>query len=284
VVDRLGASGAFDRPGDEDDEVPGVALIGRPNVGKSSLFNRLLGEERTIVDPRPGTTRDAVDTVVELPGGRVYRFVDTAGLRRRGGRGDPTEYYSTVRTTQALDRAAVALLVIDAAEPISDQDQRLGRQIVDAGRALVLVLNKWDLVDDDRRETVERERDRLLHFLGWAPLVRTSATTGRGVNRLPPAIDAVLAEWHRRVPTAALNTWLTETVAATSPPMQRGRPVRLRYVTQVAVGPPTFRVFATGELRPAYMSYLERRLRESFGFAGTPLHVTVRIRPRWEDR
>ncbi len=282
VVDRL--RDAFDQGAAGEDDVPGVALIGRPNVGKSSLFNRLLGEERTIVDPRPGTTRDAVDTVVELPGGRAYRFVDTAGLRRRAARRDVTEYYATVRTTQALERAAVALLLIDASEPVGEQEQRLARQIIDAGRALVVVLNKWDLVDEERREAIDRERDRLLHFISWAPLVRTSATTGRGVNRLLPAVDAVLVEWHRRVPTSELNTWLSETVAATPPPMQRGHPVRLRYITQVAVGPPTFRVFTTGELLPAYVRYLERRLRESFGFAGSPLVVTPRVRPRWEER
>jgi GTP-binding protein len=284
VFDRLRAAGAFDRPAEDADEVPGVALIGRPNVGKSSLFNRLLGEQRTIVDARPGTTRDAVDTVVELADGRAYRFVDTAGLRRRAGKGDPTEFYATVRTQQALERSAVALLMVDASEPIGDQDQKLARQIIEAGRALVLVLNKWDLMDDDRREDVERERDRLLYFVEWAPLVRTSAKSGRGVDRLLPQVDKVLQEWHRRIPTAALNPWLADAVAASPPPMHRGRPVRLRYITQVASGPPTFRVFTTGEVPDSYVRYLERRLRETFGFTGTPLDVAVRVRPRWEDR
>jgi GTP-binding protein len=285
VVERLAAERAFDREGpDPGEDVPGVALIGRPNVGKSSLFNRLLGEERTIVDPRPGTTRDAVDTVVELPDGRAYRFVDTAGLRRKSRGRDDTEFYATVRTTQALERSSVALLVVDTAEPIGEQEQKLARQIVEAGRGLVLNLNKWDLVDDDRREDVERELDRLLHFVSWAPIVRTSALTGRGVNRLLPAVDNVLAEWGKRIPTAQLNTWLADTVAATQPPLANGRAVRLRYITQVRTGPPTFRVFSTGELSPSYVRYLERRLREAFGFAGTPLHIGVRVRPRWEDR
>ncbi|MDP9406192.1 MAG: ribosome biogenesis GTPase Der, partial [Actinomycetota bacterium] len=284
VVDRLRDTGALDRDAGEPDEVPGVALIGRPNVGKSSLFNRLLGEERTIVDERPGTTRDAVDTVVELDDGRAYRFVDTAGLRRKLRRGASTEYYSTVRTVQALDAASVALLVVDAADEIGEQEQRLARQILDAGRALVVVLNKWDLLDEYRREVVDRERDRLLHFVAWAPLVRTSARTGRGVDRLLPAVDAVLAQWQRRIPTAALNTWLAHAVAATAPPLDAGRPVRVRYAAQVGVAPPTFRLFTTGELPPAYLRYLERRLRKDFGFAGTPLDVAVRVRTRWEDR
>jgi GTP-binding protein len=284
VVQRLQAAGAFDQPAKLDDDIPGVALIGRPNVGKSSLFNRIVGAERAIVDDRPGTTRDAVDTVVELPDGRVYRFVDTAGMRRKKAKRDATEYFSTLRAVHALERAAVALLVIDAHEPISEQEQKLARQIVDAGRALVVVWNKWDLVDEERREWIERERDRLLGHVSFAPVVRTSATSGRGVGRLFPVIDDALEQWTRRIPTAVLNDWLAEVVAATAPPLSEGRAVRLRYITQVAVGPPTFRVFATGAIPPAYRRYLLRRLRERFGFEGTPLDVSIRIRPRWEER
>jgi len=286
-VERLADAGAFDRTAaDVDDQIPGVALIGRPNVGKSSLFNRLLGQERTIVDDRPGTTRDAVDTVVALPDGTAYRFVDTAGLRRRAKarQGEATEYYSIVRTVQALDAASVALLVLDGAEPVGEQEQKLARQVLDAGRALVLVLNKWDLLDEYRREQLERERDRKLSFVSFAPLVRTSAATGRGVDRLLPAIAAALEQWGQRVPTAPLNQWLADVVAANPPPMHAGRSVRLRYMTQVAVGPPRFRLFTTGELTPGYVRYLERRLREVFGFAGTPLDIAVRVRPRWEER
>ena len=283
VVDRLRQSGATQSAVAAVDPAPGVALIGRPNVGKSSLFNRLVGAERTLVDDRPGTTRDAVDTIVELPDGRRYRFVDTAGLRRKARRGDATEYYSTVRTVQALDAAAVALLVIDCSEPVGEQEQRLARQVLDAGRAIVLVLNKWDLLDDYRREVLERELDRLLAFVDFAPLVRTAATTGRGMSKLPDAIDAALEEWERRIPTARLNEWLAEAVAATPPPMHQRRPVKLRYVTQVATGPPTFRIFATAELSSGYMRYLERRLREQFGFIGTPLRLGVRVRPRWGE-
>jgi GTPase len=285
IIDALGAAGAFERPADDpDDDTPSVALIGRPNVGKSSLFNRLLGEERTIVDDRPGTTRDAVDTVIELPDGRAYRFVDTAGLRRKLRHGEPTEYYSTVRTVQALETASVAVLVVDAAEEIGEQEQKLARQILDAGRALVLVLNKWDLVDEYRRERVDKERDRLLHFIAWAPLVRTSAASGRGLDKLLPAVDRVLEEWHRRIATAELNEWLADATAATPPPMHAGRNVRIRYITQVGVAPPTFRVFTTAELSPGYLRYLERRLRESFGFGGSPIDVGFRVRARWEER
>jgi GTPase len=287
AVDRLLDAGAFDRAGEDEDtgeDVPAVALIGRPNVGKSSLFNRLAGEERAIVDDRPGTTRDAVDTIVDLGDGRVYRFVDTAGLRRKARHGDATEYYSTVRAVQALDRAAVALLVLDAAEPLGEQDQRLARQVLDAGRAIVLVLNKWDLLDEYGREQLSRQLDRLLGFVAFASVVRTSALTGRGVNRLLPAIDAAHGQWRQRIPTAELNTWLADTVAATEPPLHAGRAVRLRYITQVSIGPPTFRVFATGEVPPAYLRYLERRLRERFGFEGTPLDIAMRVRPRWEER
>jgi len=284
IVDRLESAKAFDRPADPRDDIPGVALIGRPNVGKSSIFNRLLGEQRTIVDDRPGTTRDAVDTVIELADGRAYRFVDTAGLRRRKSKVDATEYYSTVRTVQALDQAAVALLIIDASEPVGEQEQKLARQILDAGRAIVLVWNKWDLVDEERRERLERERDRLLGFVDFAGVVRTSAVSGRHVDKLLPAVDVALEQWNRRIPTAALNEWLADAVAATAPPLNGGRTVRLRYVTQVAAGPPTFRVFATGQVPAGYLRYLERRLRERWGFRGTPLDVAVRVRPRWEER
>ncbi|MFP5370492.1 MAG: ribosome biogenesis GTPase Der, partial [Actinomycetes bacterium] len=284
VHDRLKAAGAFARKPMPVDDIPAVALIGRPNVGKSSIFNRILGEERTIVDDRPGTTRDAVDTVVELADGRTYRFIDTAGLRRKAKKGDATEYYSTVRTVQALDAASVALLVVDAAEPIGEQEQKLARQVVDAGTALVLVLNKWDLVDEYRREELAREQERLLGFVHWAPLVRTSAVSGRHIDRLFPTIDRALDSWLTRIPTSQLNDWLADAVAATAPPMHNHRPVKLRYATQPAAGPPTVRVFATGEVPPGYLRYLERRLRERFDFTGTPIDLAVKVRPRWEER
>ncbi|MBW3604857.1 MAG: ribosome biogenesis GTPase Der [Actinobacteria bacterium] len=262
------------RPADEIS----VVLLGRPNVGKSSLFNRLAGQQRAIVDERPGTTRDAIDSLVRLHGGGTYRFVDTAGLRRKGRQGDPTEYYSRLRTVDALHRAQVALLVLDAAEPFGEQEQRLGRQVIDAGRGLVMILNKWDIVDEDRREWIDRELDRLLAFTSFAPLLRTSAVTGRGLRNLGPVIDQVHVEWSRRVPTAAVNRWLADAVAATAPPMIRGRAVRLRYATQVEVGPPTFRVFTTGTVPASYLRYLERSLRDEFGFIGTPVRIGIRVR------
>jgi GTP-binding protein len=266
-----------ERPTDET----AVVLLGRPNVGKSSLFNRLAGEQRVIVDDRPGTTRDAIDSVLHLRGGGSYRFIDTAGLRRKGRRGDDTEYYSRMRTVDALHRAQVALLVIDAAEPVGEQEQRLARQVIDAGRGLVLLLNKWDLVDEDRRERIDRELDRLLGFTSFAPLLRTSARTGRGLKTLGPVIDQVHVEWSRRITTGRLNRWLAEAVAATAPPMVRGRTVRLRYATQVDVGPPTFRVFTNATVPDSYVRYLERSLREEYGFIGTPLRIGIRVR---EDR
>ncbi|CAN5901524.1 ribosome biogenesis GTPase Der [soil metagenome] len=286
VVDRMLEMDAFARAAEAVDDIPGIALIGRPNVGKSSLFNRLVGEDRVVVDAAPGTTRDAVDTVVRTADGRAYRFVDTAGLRRKARlrSAEATEYYSSVRAVQALDAASAALLIVDAGEGVGEQEQKLARQILDAGRALVLVLNKWDLVDAEQQDHLDRELDRLLNFVAYAPIVRTSATTGRAVQRLLPAIDGVLGEWTRRVPTSRLNDWLADAVAATPPPMHAGRAVRIRYGTQVSVGPPRFRFFSTGDLEPTYLRYLERRLRESFGFAGTPLDVGVKVRPRWEER
>ena len=291
VVSRLRRAGAFDRPEEDDDEVPGIALIGRPNVGKSSLFNRLVGAERVIVDDVPGTTRDPVDTVLELAPDseddepRRYRFIDTAGLRKKKAHQDSTEFYSAVRTRSTLDRAQVALLLVDAAEPIGEQEQKLAREIIDSGRAVILVLNKWDLVDDDRRAEIERERDRLLAFLGFAPLRRISALTGRSVAKLFGDIDEVLASWTTRVPTATLNQWLADAVAASPPPLGRDhRPVKIRYVTQVAVGPPRFKLFTNQMLEPGYIRYLERRLRERFGFVGSPLRLDVSIRTRWEER
>ena len=280
---RARASGSERAGGDPASEIA-VVLLGRPNVGKSSLFNRLAGEERVIVDERPGTTRDAVDSVLHLRGGGAYRFIDTAGLRRKARHRDATEYYGTVRTVAALDRAGVALLVIDAAEPLGEQDQRLARQIIDAGRGMVLILNKWDAVDEDRRLQLDRELDRLLAFTSFAPLLRTSAHTGRGLRHLGAVIDQVHAQWTRRIQTAQLNTWLADAVAATAPPMQRGRPVRLRYATQVEVAPPTFRVFSNGPVPPSYVRYLERSLRDTYGFVGTPLRIGVRVRERRDRR
>ncbi len=289
VVRRLNRAGAFDRPEEGDDGIPGIALIGRPNVGKSSLFNRLVGEERVIVDSVPGTTRDPVDTLLEFEGddgsSRMYRFIDTAGLRKKKAKLDTTEFYSTVRTRKSLDRASVALLLLDAGEVIGEQEQKLAREIIDSGRAVVLVQNKWDLVDDYRRERIAKERDRLLQFLDFAPMRRISALSGRGVAKLFTDIDQVLDAWNLRIPTGQLNQWLADAVAATPPPLgQNHRPVRIRYVTQVSSQPPRFKLFTNQRLETGYLRYLERRLRERFDFTGTPLRLEVTVRTQWEDR
>ncbi|HUG87007.1 MAG TPA: ribosome biogenesis GTPase Der [Euzebya sp.] len=289
VMSRLNASGAFARPVEEDDGIPGIALIGRPNVGKSSLFNRLVGQDRVIVDDVPGTTRDPIDTLLEFTADdgtqRMYRFIDTAGLRKKKSRLDTTEFYSTVRSRKTLERSSVALLLLDAADTIGEQEQKLAREIIDAGRAVVLVQNKWDLVDEDRRERVAKERDRLLAFLNFAPMRRISALSGRGVAKLFSDIDTVLAAWNRRITTGQLNQWLADAVSATPPPLGANhRPVRIKYVTQVSAQPPRFKLFTNQRLEPAYLRYLERRLRERFDFTGSPVRLEVSIRTSWEDR
>jgi GTPase len=256
-----------------------VALVGRQNVGKSSLLNRLTGDERAVVDPVGGTTIDPVDSLVQLDN-ETWRFVDTAGLRRRVKEASGTEYYASLRTSAAIDAAEVAVVLLDASEPISEQDQRVIGAVVEAGRALVLAFNKWDLLDDDRRAQLDREVDRELQRVRWAQRVNISARTGRGVERLAPALRTALASWEQRIPTARLNAWLGDVVAATPPPVRGGRQPRILFATQAGVGPPRFVLFATGQLEPGYRRFLERRLREEFGFVGTPIDVSVRLRER----
>ncbi len=256
-----------------------VALVGRPNVGKSSLLNRLVGEERSVVDPVAGTTVDPVDSLVTL-GDEVWRFVDTAGLRRRVSHASGAEYYASLRTTSAIDAAEVAIVLIEASEPISEQDQRVISAVVDAGRALVLALNKWDLLDEDRRLLLDREIERDLARVQWAARINVSALTGRGVARVAPALRAALVSWEQRIPTGRLNAWLTDVVAATPPPSRGGRAVRVLFATQADTRPPRFVVFSTGFLEAGYRRFLERRLREDFGFAGSPIEVSVRVREK----
>jgi GTPase len=256
-----------------------VALIGRPNVGKSSLLNRLTGDDRAVVDPVPGTTIDPVDSLVAL-NGDIWRFVDTAGLRRRVRQAAGMEYYASLRTASAIEAAEVAIVVLDAGEPLSEQDQRVVAGVVDAGRALVIAFNKWDLVDDDRRYQLEREVDRELGRVRWALRVNVSARTGRGIDKLAPALRTSLASWDRRISTGRLNTWLIAIVAATPPPARGGRAPRVLFATQADTRPPRFVVFATGFLEAGYRRFLERRLREDFDFVGTPIQVVVRVRER----
>jgi GTP-binding protein len=254
-----------------------VAIVGRPNVGKSTLFNRLVGEERAVVHDAPGTTRDTIDTVVETEDGWL-RFVDTAGMRRKSRIDEGTEYYSLVRALQAIDRADAALLVIDATEGVTHQDQRLAERIDASGCATVVVLNKWDvLAPDDRDDVLAEVADRLA-FLSYAPVLKTSALTGRNVTRLLPALFQARHEYHRRVPTRALNEVLQAAQQAHPPPAERGHRPRILYATQGATDPPTFTLFTTRELPPGYLRYLERKIREAFSIGPTPIKLRVRRR------
>ena len=254
-----------------------VAIVGRPNVGKSTLFNRLVGEERAVVHDSPGTTRDTIDTVVETEDGWL-RFVDTAGMRRKSRIDETTEYYSLVRALQAIDRADAALLVIDATEGVTHQDQRLAERIDASGCATVVVLNKWDVLDPDGRDTVLAEVADRLAFLSYAPVLKTSALTGRNVTRLLPALFQARDEYHRRVPTRALNEVLQAAQQAQPPPAERGHRPRILYATQGATDPPTFTLFTTRELPASYMRYLERKIREAFSIGPTPIKLRVRRR------
>jgi GTPase len=269
-------------PAERFDEEAGprrVALLGRPNVGKSSLLNRLLGEERVLVDSVAGTTRDPVDSLVEV-GGETWRFVDTAGLRRRVAHASGAEYYSSLRTQAALELAEVAVVLLDAGEVLSEQDQRVISMVIDAGRALVLAFNKWDLVDEDRRGQLDKEIDRDLARVVWAPRVNVSALSGRAVDKLAPAMRTALAGWETRVPTAKLNSWISDLVAQTPPPVRGGKQPKVLFATQAGTRPPRFVLFTSGFLEPGYRRFIERRLREDFGFAGTPVEVSVRVREK----
>ena len=264
--------GATSDDGDADEKVPGVAIVGRPNVGKSTLFNRLIGEERSVVHDMPGTTRDTVDTVVETASGRL-RFLDTAGMRRKAKIDEGTEYYSLVRALQAIDEADVAILVIDATDGVTAQDQRLAERIDAAGSPVVILLNKWETLDAERRQDVLFQVGDKLHFLATSPVLKGSALTGKGVHRLLPAIDDAIEAYHRRVPTRELNQVLQAAQAAHPSPTGR-----VLYATQGAIDPPTFTLFANRDLPPTYLRYLERKIREHFGFGNTPLKVRVRRR------
>lgn len=256
-----------------------VALVGKPNVGKSSLTNRLSGTQRSVVHDVAGTTVDPVDSLIELDG-RVWRFVDTAGLRRKVGQASGHEFYASVRTHGAIDAAEVVIVLIDASEPLSEQDQRILSMVIEAGRALVLAFNKWDLVDEDRRYLLDREIDLQLGQVQWAPRVNISAMTGRAVQKLVPAMETALASWDSRISTGQLNNWLKEVVAATPPPVRGGKLPRILFATQATARPPTFVLFTTGFLEAGYRRFLERKLRETFGFEGSPIRINVRVREK----
>jgi GTP-binding protein len=252
--------------------VPAVAIVGRPNVGKSTLFNSVIGDERSIVHDLPGTTRDTIDTIVEAEGGR-FRFIDTAGMRRKSRIDDAPEYYSLVRALEAIDTADAALLVIDASQGVTHQDQRLAERVDAAGSAVVIVLNKWDLVATERREQVLIDVADRLAFLSYAPVLKVSARSRLGVHRLMPALRSAIDAYHRRIPTRQLNEVVAAAQAAHPPPGGR-----ILYATQGATDPPTFTLFATKTVPPTYMRYLERRIREELGFGPTPLKLRVRRR------
>jgi GTP-binding protein len=256
---------------------PHICIVGRPNVGKSSLFNRLVGDDRAIVHDAPHTTRDAIDSLVQLDG-RDLVVVDTAGMRRRYRAGEDLEQYAVDRTRAAIDRSDVALFIIDAGEPIGAQEQRLAAMLRESGCGLIIVCNKWDMVDEDRREELERELDRLLGFAKWAPRVNISALTGRGVTRIAPMIATVLENHRRRIPTSVLNQVITRAVEEHAPARSGTRPVRIRYSVQVDVAPPRVLIFATGPLEDSYRRYLERTLRERYDLTGVPLVIEDRGR------
>jgi GTP-binding protein len=275
VIKRLStAAESADEP-----DAPALAIVGRPNVGKSSLLNRLAGEDLAIVDPTPGTTRDTVDSLVARAG-RSYRLVDTAGMRRAFQQAEGADYFAFVRSLEAVDRADVALLVLEAPLGVAEQDQKVAVRAVVAGCGVVLLANKWDLMDDEARRQFGVDLERKLHFVDWAPMLRVSARTGRGVEKIWGLVDGVLAERARRIPTAALNQWLGQATERTPPPPVRGRTVKVRYATQARVDPPELVVFTTGPLTPSYRRYLENDLRRTFGFEGTPVRLVVRVRTR----
>ncbi|MCW2786196.1 MAG: ribosome biosis GTPase Der [Marmoricola sp.] len=254
-----------------------IAIIGRPNVGKSSLLNKLAGEERVVVDDVSGTTVDPVDELVDL-GGRIWKFIDTAGIRKRVKTASGHEYYASLRTATAMERAEVAVLVIDGSQSISEQDMRIIQTVRDSGRALVICFNKWDLVDDERRYYLEREYERELVQVQWAPRINITARTGWHIDRLVPALDAALAGWETRISTGQLNAFLGRLVAEHPHPVRGGRQPRILFGTQAQTAPPTFILFTTARIDAGYERFIERRLREEFGFAGTP--IALQVRPR----
>ena len=266
-----------------DDDLHRIALVGRPNVGKSSLLNSIARAARVVVNEVAGTTRDPVDEVLELDG-RRWVFVDTAGIRRRVKQARGADYYAVLRTQGAIEKAEVAVILLDASEPITEQDVRVIQQAVDAGRALVLVNNKWDLVDEERQKMLAWETEHDLAHVAWAPHINLAARTGWHTNRLGRALDTALEGWTTRIPTGRLNSFLGELQSATPHPLRGGKQPRILFATQVQIAPPRIVIFSTGFLDAGYRRFIERRLREEFGFAGTPIQIGVRVREKRKRR
>ena len=256
-----------------------VALIGRPNVGKSSLLNKAVGSERAVVNELAGTTRDPIDEQVEL-GGRVWRFVDTAGIRRRVHLAQGADFYASLRTAAALERAEVAAVLLDVTTPVSEADIRIIDMVLESGRALVLAFNKWDMLEDERRRYLEREIEQDLAHVDWAPRVNISAKTGRHLEKLVPALEVALDSWDMRIPTGKLNAFISELTMENPHPVRGGKQPRILFATQASSRPPKFVIFTTGFLDPGYRRFIQRRLRETFGFEGTPIEVSMRVREK----
>lgn len=262
-----------------DDGYRKIAIVGRPNVGKSSLLNSFAGETRALVDDAEGTTRDPIDELIDL-GDKTWRFIDTAGIRRRAHQASGSDYYASLRTERAIENAEVVIMIIDASVPITEQDLRIISLVEESGKALVIGMNKWDLVDEDRRVSLDKESDRNFDQVEWAQRVNISAKTGWHKDKLLPAIERALESWEKRVPTAKLNSFLGQLIGSNPPPIRGGKQPKILFATQAGIAPPTFVIFATEFLEASYRRFIERRLREEFGFSGSPIRVSVRIRER----
>ena len=275
IVERLPEVGR----GRVSDGFRKIAIVGRPNVGKSSLLNSFAGSTRALVDDAEGTTRDPIDELIDVDG-KTWRFIDTAGIRRRAHQASGTDYYAALRTERAIENTEVVVIVLDASAQMTEQDLRIIAMAEEAGKALVVVMNKWDLLDEDRRLQLEREIDRNLDQVEWAERINLSAKTGWHKDRLIPAVERALRSWEFRVPTGRLNAFMGQLVSSTPPPVRGGKQPKILFATQAGIEPPTFIIFATDFLESSYRRFIERRLREEFGFSGSPIRISVRLRDR----